>query len=198
MCKKSLAELTDADKKAFYVEVQVTAREEGMKEVKKKRKREKEEASKNKKMRIGDVDKLRNAMMGGGLRRPGKDQEEKKEEFGKTAADQAEEPLSVEEEDLLVKLTRDAAFRILMQLEKRRAMAEKVFVENEKRAKVAQNQLKEKLKEDEKVEKDWNTDRCCDSSTVNTPSIRNKTCTRNETCTRTHVHVPNFTFEVAW
>ena len=160
ICKKSLAELMDEDKKGFYVEVQSTAKEEAMKEMRKKRKREKEEASKNKKMRVADVDKLRNTMLGGGLRRPGREKkEEKKEEFGKLAADQAEEPFTQEEEDMLVKLTRDAAFRILMQLEKRRARAEEVFVENEKRAKVAQTQLKEKLKSEEKVDQEWNNER---------------------------------------
>jgi tetratricopeptide (TPR) repeat protein len=160
ICKKSLAELMDEDKKGFYVEVQSTAKEEAMKEMRKKRKREKEEASKNKKMRVADVDKLRNTMLGGGLRRPGREKkEEKKEEFGKLAADQAEEPFTQEEEDMLVKLTRDAAFRILMQLEKRRARAEEVFVENEKRAKVAQTQLKEKLQSEEKVDQEWNNDR---------------------------------------
>ena len=121
--------------------------------------------------------------MGSSLKRASKKEEETKEEFGKTAADE-EEKLSQEDEDMLVKNTRDAAFRILMQLEKRRARAEKVwplhrpsepgtpagdafadasasqvFVENDKRAKTALNEAKEKYKAEEKVEEHWNEDR---------------------------------------
>eukprot|EP00285_Hemiselmis_virescens_P017429 CAMPEP_0173395600 /NCGR_PEP_ID=MMETSP1356-20130122/32616_1 /TAXON_ID=77927 ORGANISM="Hemiselmis virescens, Strain PCC157" /NCGR_SAMPLE_ID=MMETSP1356 /ASSEMBLY_ACC=CAM_ASM_000847 /LENGTH=259 /DNA_ID=CAMNT_0014354381 /DNA_START=24 /DNA_END=799 /DNA_ORIENTATION=- len=159
ICKRSLAELQDEDKKGFYVDVMVSAKEEALRELKKKRKREKEDTAKNKKMRVADVDKLRGSILGSTLRRPGKEKkEDTKEEFGKAPAD-TEEELSQEDQDDLVKSTRDAAFRILLQLEKRRARAEKVFVENDKRAQVAKKAMKEKFLHEEKQDQDWDKDR---------------------------------------
>ena len=56
-------------------------------------------------------------------------------------------------------MKREAANRILLQLEKRRAHAEKVFVENEKRSKVALEKLRTEAKQEEKHEEvcivDW-------------------------------------------
>ena len=50
-------------------------------------------------------------------------------------------------------MKREAANRILQQLEKRRAHAEKVFIENEKRSKVALEKLRTEAKQEEKKEK---------------------------------------------
>ena len=54
--------------------------------------------------------------------------------------------------DTLVDMKREAANRILHQLEKRRAHAEKVFVENEKRSKVALEKMRKEAKQEEKHE----------------------------------------------
>jgi len=49
-------------------------------------------------------------------------------------------------------MKREAANRILIQLEKRRSHAEKVFVENDKRSKLALEKLRQEAKQEDKQE----------------------------------------------
>ena len=153
-CKKALAELQDEDKRKFYVEMMDAARLEAERELKKKKKEEKAKAAASKAKTAKDVAALKNAYLGGG--RPNKRKKSEAEEFG-TA--EVEEELSRADMDKLHEMRRDAANRILQQLEKRRAHAEKVFVANEKRSKEALQKLREEYKKEEKVEEQWDQER---------------------------------------
>jgi DnaJ-class molecular chaperone len=68
VCKKSLAELQDEEKRPFYLECWEASRLEGERELKKLRKQEKEDAAKNKKATVEEVANLRNAFLGGAVR----------------------------------------------------------------------------------------------------------------------------------
>lgn len=153
ICKKALAELQEEEKRVFYVEIMGAARLEAERELKQQKKKEREALAARNKVTAKDVDKLRAALLGGVKKR----KREEEEEAGTVAAD-AEE-FSKEEEDTLAEKTREAAYRILTQLEKRRARAEKVFIENDKRSKAALQEMKTKHNTEEKVEEQWNKDR---------------------------------------
>lgn len=106
-------------------------------------------------MSAKDVDKLRTALLGGGGKKRKREEEEAEEALLAADADE----FSKEDEDILAENTREAAYRILTQLEKRRARAEKVFIENDKRAKASLQEMKTKHQGEEKVEEQWNKDR---------------------------------------
>ncbi|KAJ1491703.1 hypothetical protein T484DRAFT_3117722 [Baffinella frigidus] len=166
VCKKSLAELQDAEKRGFYVECWDASRLEAERELKKLRKQEKDDAAKNKRATVEDVASLRNAFLGGSVRqrkrgrddkKKDNDDEKEKDKNSIKAADDNE--FSKEDEDKIAEFQREAAYRILQQLEKRRSKAEKVFIANEKRSVEARAKLGEKEKFEEKQDEGWGKDR---------------------------------------
>lgn len=88
-----------------------------------------------------------------------KEEEPSKEEERDSFKSADDEGFSKEDEDKIAEFQREAAYRILQQLEKRRARAEKTFIANEKRSKEALAKLGDKEKFEDEQEEEWDKDR---------------------------------------